>query len=137
MCGKGLVGRSAHRNGHRHKYYSCSSRANHRGCKLPFIRADIVEVLVLEEIQAIFRKPVLLQRIWDLVNKQLQADRPSILTELDKVREDIIKAKFGLERYFGAYESGVINDETIQARVAELNLRVQQLEDEKVILRIN
>jgi len=104
---------------------------------LPFIRADIVEVLVLEEIQAIFRKPVLLQRIWDLVNKQLQADRPSILTELDKVREDIIKAKFGLERYFGAYESGVINDETIQARVAELNLRVQQLEDEKVILRIN
>jgi hypothetical protein len=84
-CGKGLVGRAAHRNGHRHKYYSCSNRSYHRGCDLPFIRADIVEVLVIKEIQNIFRQPELLEKVWQMVNQRLKVEWPEKEKELSKI----------------------------------------------------
>lgn len=64
----------------------------------------------------------------------MQADRPTVSSELNKISLDVVKTKSAIERYFGAFESGTLQDESIQNRVTELNLRVQQLEDERVNL---
>jgi len=133
-CGKGLVGRAAHRNGHRHKYYSCANRTYHRGCKLPFIRADIVEVLTIKEIQSIFRQPELLEKVWQLVNTKLQEERRQKQNEICKVAEDIVKTKSALERYFVEFEAGSIEQDVLRDRVTGLNLRIQQLQEEKAKL---
>ena len=133
-CGKGLVGRAANRNGHRHKYYACSNRSYHRGCDLPFIRADIVEVLTIKEIKAIFLKPELLERVWQLVDQQLREQCPDKSKELRKIMIDIEKTKTALDRYFEAFETGTLKGDVLSEKIEKLNLRLQQLEEEKVNL---
>ncbi len=133
-CGKGLVGRAAHRNGHRHKYYACPTRSYHRGCDLPFIRADIVEVLAVKEIQSIFRNPELLEKVREMVNEGLAEERPDKTRELEKVNQDIERTKSALDRYFAAFEAGTLKPEVLNDKIEEFSLRLQQLEEEKSTL---
>lgn len=133
-CGKGLVGRSAHRNGHRHRYYSCANRSYHKGCDLPFIRADIVEELAMKELNVIFKNPELLEKIWKKVDEQLALKLPDKDKELEKIKSDIDNTKSALDRYFGAFEAGTLKAETLRDKMEELDLKLQQLEEEKTNL---
>lgn len=133
-CGKGLVGRSAQRNGHRHRYYACANRSYHRGCDLPYIRADIVEELAMKELKVIFKNPELLQKIWEKVEKQLALKLPDKDKELEKINTDIDNTKSALDRYFVAFETGTLKAETLRDKMEELDLKLQQLEEEKVNL---
>ena len=130
-CGKGLVGRAANRNGHRHKYYSCSNRTYHKSCDLPNIRADIVEVLTVKEIRSIFLNSELLERVWLKVNEQLKSQVPDKQQEIEKIESDLVKTKSALDKYFEAFESGALKPTLFGDKVEELNLRLQQLEEEK------
>ncbi len=123
--------RAAHRNGHRHRYYACANRSYHRGCDLPFIRADLVEPPAVKEIESIFSRPEPLQRVQDMVAAQFQAERPEIRRELQKVEEDIAQTRNALDRYFAAFESGALKPEVLAEKIDEVNLRLQQLEEEK------
>ena len=131
-CGKGLVGTAAHRNGNRLKYYSCSNRTYQKGCDLPYIRADIVEVLTMKEIQTIFRNPELLDKIYNLVKTELAKRQPDKLKELRKIESDIEKTKGILNRYYDAFESGEMPVKSCSERITELENRIEQLTDEKV-----
>ena len=133
-CGKGLVGRSAHRNGHRHRYYACANRSYHKGCDLPFIRADVVEELTMKELQAIFKNPKLLEKIWKYVDGQLAVKLPDKDKEVEKIQADIESTKSALDRYFEAFEAGTLKAEVLRDKMEELNLKLQQLEEEKVNL---
>lgn len=133
-CGKGLVGRAAHRNGHRHRYYACANRSYHKGCDLPFIRADSVETLLTEDLKSIFDNRDLLKSIWSRVAEQLQDRIPNKDQELEKIQADIESTKSALDRYFEAFETGTLKAELLRDKMEELNLKLQQLEDQKVNL---
>jgi site-specific DNA recombinase len=133
-CGKGLVGRSAHRNGHRHRYYACANRSYHKGCDLPFIRADVVEELTMKELKSIFKNPELLDKIWKYVDAQLAEKLPDKDKEVKKIQADIESTKSALDRYFGAFEAGTLKAEVLRDKMEELNLKLQQLDEEKVNL---
>ena len=133
-CGKGLVGRSAHRNGHRHRYYACANRSYHKGCDLPFIRADSVETLLTKDLKSIFDNHELLENIWNRVAGQLKDRLPNKDQELEKIHADIESTKSALDRYFEAFETGALKAEVLRDKMEALNLKLQQLEDQKVNL---
>ena len=133
-CGKGLVGRSAHRNGHRHRYYACANRSYHKGCDLPFIRADLVETLLTKDLNSIFDNHELLDNIWNRVSEQLKDRIPNKDQEFEKIQGDIESTKSALDRYFEAFESGTLKAELLRDKMEELNLKLQQLEEQKANL---
>ena len=133
-CGKGLVGRSAHRNGHRHRYYACANRSYHKGCDLPFIRADVAEELTIKDLQAIFNNQQLLEKIWKRVDEQLKDRLPDKDKEMAKIQVEIESTKSALDRYFEAFETGTLNAEILRDKMEELNLKLQQLEEGKINL---
>jgi len=133
-CGKGLVGISAHRNGHRHRYYACANRSYHKGCDLPFIRADVAEELIRKDLSAIFNNHQLLENIWKHIDGQLKERLPDKDKEMDRIQTEIESTKSALDRYFEAFESGTLKAEILRDKMEELNLKLQQLEEQKVNL---
>jgi site-specific DNA recombinase len=130
-CKGHMVGVSTHKKDRRFPYYLCSKRWNTKDCDQDYVRADLLESAIVQDIKAMFRDEQFMARIWEEANKQLCAEKPSLEKEIEKVQTEIAKAQATIDRYFAAFEAQTMRPEACTQKVDDLNARIAELEDER------
>jgi hypothetical protein len=125
MCGKRVT------RAKKYPYYICTKRLTTHECEQDYLRADLLEAAVVQDIKAMFRDEPFMARIWEEANRRLAAEKPSLEKEIEKVEALIAKARSSLDRYFEAFEAGALKPEICRQKVDDLNARVKELEAEK------
>lgn len=95
-CGAAMIGKkSPNRQGGFYQYYVCGNRHQTRTCNAAFIRADKLEKLACDEINAAFFKGDgardMAQKAYDLIQKQGVPDTASIDKQINELSRQINK----------------------------------------------
>jgi site-specific DNA recombinase len=133
-CKGHMVGISTRKNGRKIPYYVCTKRLAAHDCDQDYVRADILETAIVEDIKEMFRDEQFMARIWDEANKRLASEKPDIDKEIGKVETQMAKTRASLERYFKAFEAGTMKPELCNEKVEDLNARIDELEAERKAL---
>ncbi len=111
--------------------YVCSKRSNYRECDQDFLRADLLEKAIVEDVKSIFRNEQFMARLWEEANKRLTAEKPDLEKEIARTDAQLAKTRGAIERYFEAFEAGTLKAELCNEKIAGLRARVQEMEVEK------
>ena len=130
-CKSAMVGMSTEKRGKKFPYYVCTTRKNVQDCDQDYVRADLLEKVIIQDIKEMFRDERLMLRIWEEVNRRLSAERPDVDKELGRAETEIGKVRTRLDRYFSAFEEGTMKPELCNEKVGELQGRLGELEAEK------
>ena len=130
-CKSHVVGVSTHKKNRKFPYYVCTKRWNIRDCGQDYIRADLLEAAILQDIKAMFRDESFMARIWAEANRRLSAEKPDVDKEIGKVETQTVKTQAALDRYFKAFEAGTLQAEICNEKVRDLRARLEELEAEK------
>ncbi len=133
-CKSHMVGVSTHKKDRKYSYYLCSKRWNIKDCDQDYVRADLLENAILQDIKGMFRDEQFMARVWEEANRRLCAEKPSVDREIASVKTHIAKARATIDRYFEAFEAETMKPEVCTQKVDDLNARIEQLEDEKMDL---
>jgi site-specific DNA recombinase len=133
-CNGHMVGVSTHKKDRVYPYYLCNKRWNTKECDQDYVRADLLEDAILQDIRAMFLDEQFMARVWEEANRRLSAEKPSVDREIESVDAQITKARSTIDRYFEAFEAETMRPEVCMAKVDDLNARIEQLEDEKRVL---
>ena len=126
-----MVGVSTHKKDRKFPYYLCSKRWNIRDCDQDYIRGDLMEAAIIQDIKTMFRNEQFMARVWAEANKRLNAEKPDVEKEIGKVEAQIDKAQAAVDRYFKAFEAGTLKAELCNEKVEDLHARLKELETEK------
>jgi len=130
-CKSHMFGASGCKKGHAIPYYVCSKRFNQHECEQDYVRAELLESAVIEDVKAMFRDEQFMARIWAEANRRLSAEKPDVEKEIGKVETQMIKTRATIERYFKAFEAKTMKPELCTQRVQDLNARLEELQAEK------
>jgi len=126
-----MVGVSTHKKDRKYPYYLCSKRWNIKDCDQDYVRADLLETAIIEDVKGMFRDEQFMGRLWEEANRLLCAEKPSLEREIETVDAQIAKARATIDRYFEAFEAETMKPEVCMEKVDDLRARIEQLEDEK------
>ena len=112
-------------------YYVCSKRFNDHDCEQDYLRAELLEAAVIEDIKAMFLDEQFMARIWAEANRRLGTEKPLLEKEIGKIEAQAAKTQAAMDRYFGAFEAGTLTPELCDEKVRDLCARLQELEAEK------
>jgi hypothetical protein len=111
----------------KYKYYACSRRVTYKDCKTEYIRADILENSVIEELRAIAEdKPRLHNIINKLKNENAKA-LPSLKLEKKRIDQEIAefrKEKTGLLKWMSRKEAKPYTLNALNERFEKLELEI-------------
>ena len=130
-CGSHMFGGGGKKNGRYIPYYMCSKRYTQHECDQNYIRADILEESIIEDVKDIFRDEQLIARIWKKANEMLEAEKPDIEKEIAALEDRVLKAQARIDKYFEAFEEGKLKPEVCNEKVEDLNVQIKELESEK------
>jgi site-specific DNA recombinase len=130
-CNSHMFGGGGYKKGVHVPYYVCSKRYNDHDCEQDYVRADLLESAIIEDIKAMFRDEQFMARVWAEANKRLCAEKPNLEKEIAKVEAEAAKAQAALDRYFEAFEAGTLQAELCNGKVRDLRARLEELETEK------
>jgi len=130
-CKSHMFGGGGYKKGVQVPYYVCSKRFNDHDCEQEYIRAELLESAVLEDVKAMFRDESFMARIWAEANRRLSAEKPDVEQEIGKVETQMAKIRATIERYFKAFEAKTMKPEICTQRVQDLNAQMEQLEAER------
>jgi site-specific DNA recombinase len=130
-CGSHMFGGGGCRRGVAVHYYVCSKRFNHHECKQDYVRSDILDGAIVEDLKAMFRDEQFMARVWEEANRQLTAERPAIEKEIDANLGEAAKAQAAIDRYFEAFEAGKLEPDLCNEKVRDLKERVAALEAQR------
>lgn len=130
-CKGHMVGISARSRGRKFPYYVCTKRWNAHECDQDYLRADILETAVVQDIKTMFRDEQFMARIWEEANRRLSAEKPDIDKEIGKVETRMAKTRASLDRYFEAFEAGTMKPGLCNEKIEDLNARIAELEEER------
>ena len=130
-CASHLVGVSTHKGERKFPYYICSKRWNIKDCDLDYVRADLLEAAITQDIKAMFRDEQFMARVWAEANQRLCAEKPSLEKEIGRVEAQVAKTQAAMDRYFEAFEAGNLKPELCSEKVRDLRARLEELEAEK------
>lgn len=133
-CAKHMVGVSTTRNDRKFPYYVCNTRWKTHDCKQDYIRADLLEEAVMQDVREMFLDEQFMARVWEEANRRLGAEKPDVEKEIAKVDSQIAKTRTTTDRYFKAFESGAMKPELCSEKIEDLNMRLAELEAEKADL---
>ena len=134
-CRSRMVGVSANVRGQKHSYYACRKRLETKECEQDYVRAEWLEQQILADIQKVFRDEALLEEVWQSAQQQLAASAPDIDAQIQAVDQQRTQTQAALDRYFRAFETGVMTPAACQQRVEELTTQARQLDDERAALQ--
>lgn len=134
-CRSGMVGVSGNKKGQKHSYYACTKRLESKECDQDYVRTDLIEPLILDEIQKVFRDEALLEEVWQSAQAQLAASAPQLEAEIKQMDRQRAKAQGALDRYFAAFEAGTMAPADCSLRVAELTAQMKQFDEQLASLR--
>jgi site-specific DNA recombinase len=130
-CKSPMFGGGGKKNGVYIPYYVCAKRVNARECDQDYVRAELLEASIVEDVKSIFRDQDLMARIWDEANKRLGAERPNIEAEIGRVETQATKAQGAIDRYFRAFEAGTLDASLCNEKVKDLRARLAEMEVQK------
>ena len=129
-CGSHMFGGGGYKNGVHVPYYVCSKRFNDHDCEQDYVRAELLESAVTEDIKTMFRDEQFMARVLAEANRQLGAEKPNLEKEISKVDAEIAKTRAAIDRYFAAFEAGSLAPEICNEKVMDLRARQEELESE-------
>ncbi len=112
-------------------YYLCRKRWSTHDCEQDYVRADLLEGAVIEDIKTMFRDEQFMARVWEEANRRLSAEKPDVEKEIGKVEAQLAQTRARIERYFEAFEAGTMKPELCSEKVQDLNARLEELEAER------
>jgi site-specific DNA recombinase len=130
-CKGPMVGSGGYKNGVYVPYYVCSKRINHHECEQDYVRADLLESAIIEDVKTMFRDEQFMARIWEEANKRLGAEKPKIEEEIGKVEAQAAKTQAAIDRYFRAFEAETLEASLCNEKVKDLRTQISALEAEK------
>ncbi|MEP7029211.1 MAG: recombinase family protein, partial [Candidatus Eisenbacteria bacterium] len=133
-CGRGMVGVSGLKNGKRTAYYACNGRLTKSGCRMDYIRADLLEGQIIAGFQDLFRTREMVERVWREAQRLIEKERPEIEAEAGKVERDVARAEEQLDKYFLAFEDGTMKPGDCAPRVEGLKRQIEALTERRAVL---
>jgi site-specific DNA recombinase len=130
-CNSHMFGGGSQKKGVYIPYYVCSKRFNDHDCQQDYVRADLLETAITEDIKTMYRDEQFMARLWTEANKRLGAEKPNLEKEIEKVEGEAAKTQATLDRYFEAFEAGTLKAELCNEKVGDLRVRLEKLEKEK------
>lgn len=130
-CKSHMFGGGGYKNGVHVPYYVCSKRFNDHDCEQDYLRAELLETAIIEDIKGMFRDEQFMARVCAEANKRLGAEKPALEREIAKVEAQGTRAQATLARYFEAFEAGTLKAELCNEKVRDLRARMEELEAEK------
>lgn len=130
-CQAHMVGVSTHKKNRKFPYYLCNKRWSTHDCTQDYVRADLLEAAILQDVKAMFRDEQFMARVWEEANRRLGAEKPDVEKEIAKVDAQMAEAHARVDRYFHAFETGAMKPEVCGEKVKDLNSRLAELEIEK------
>ena len=130
-CKSHMVGVSTHKKERRFPYYICSKRWNIKDCDQDYVRGDLLEAAIMQDIKTMFQDEAFIARIWDEANRRLSAEKPDVDKEIGKVETQAAKTQARIDRYFEAFEAGTLKPELCNEKIQDLNARLEELDAEQ------
>jgi site-specific DNA recombinase len=130
LVSPGLDG-GGQKNGRYIPYYVCSKRLNDHDCYQEYVRTELLESAIVEDIKAMFRNEAFMARVWEEANRWLGAEKPNIAKEIARIETEVAKVRGSLDRYFEAFEAGTLKAELCNQKVQDLHDWLEQLDTEK------
>ncbi len=135
-CGRHYIGAAAHGHGGRYRYYVCQSRDKRGsyGCDGQRLPADALERGLIASLIETFTSTDLMDRAVHLAAEASREAQVSAAQRLAGVNREISKTKESLDRYFAAFESGRMSEETAAPRIEALSANLRELGQTRVEL---
>jgi len=130
-CKSHMVGVSTRKNGRKFPYYLCNKRWATRSCDQDYVRADILEAAIIQDIKTMFRDELFIVRVWEEANKQLGAEKPDLEKEITRIDGLMVKTRAKIDRYFEAFENGTMKPDMCSEKVKDRNATLEALSAEK------
>lgn len=130
-CKSRMFGGGGHKGGRYVPYYVCSKRFNQHECNQDYVRAELLESAIVQDVKAMFRDQDFMTRVWAEANRRLGAEKPDMEKEIARVDTEAAKVRASSERYFEAFEAGTLKAELCNRKVQDLHDRLKQLDAEK------
>jgi site-specific DNA recombinase len=130
-CKRAYIGMSARGNGGFYHYYACSGRQKlgSRACDGERLNRDKLETAVLDQLARLYRDGELIAAALQTAHRKSIADRPAIEEQRRTLSEEIRRGERALDRYYQAFENGELDAGRFQARLTELEGRLESLHE--------
>jgi site-specific DNA recombinase len=126
-CGGPMVGVSGFKDGRKVPYYACTKRMRTKDCDQAYVRADVLENGIIEDIKAMLRNEQFLEQVWTEANRLLSQEKPEIEKELAVVEAQSVVARQRRDKYFAAFETGQLSPKACDEKLAEINAQLDAL----------
>jgi site-specific DNA recombinase len=132
-CRKGYVGTAAHGRKSRYRYYVCSTRYRYGtqvcdGTRLPM---EALEDAVVEQMAEVFADTALVGEALALSRAEEVGASEEAGRRLASIQHLLAGARRSLDRYFGAFEQGIMSAADCKERIELLRDRIEALEAEE------
>jgi len=135
-CWKAYVGTAAHGRRNRYRYYICSTRYRYGtgvcdGDRLPM---EALEDAVVEQMAEVFGDTALVGEALAVSKAEEAGASEESARRLASIQQQLAGARRSLDRYFGAFEQGIMSAADCQQRVDRLRDRIEALETEQRVI---
>jgi site-specific DNA recombinase len=130
-CGSHMFGGGGSPRGTKISYYVCGKRFNYHECDQDYVRADLLEAAITQDIKTMFRDEQFMARVWEEANKRLSAERPNVDKEIDANFAEAAKVQAATDRYFKAFEAGKLEPDICNEKVQDLRARLAELKGQR------
>jgi exonuclease VII small subunit len=132
-CRKSYVGTAAHGRKSRYRYHICSTRYRYGtnvcdGDRLPM---QALEDAVVEQMAEVFADTALVGQALALSRAEEAGAFEESAQRLASMQQQLAGARRSLDRYFGAFEQGIMSAADCQERIERLRDRIEALEAEE------
>jgi site-specific DNA recombinase len=132
-CRKAYVGTAAHGRKNRYRYYICSTRYRYGtnvcdGDRLPM---EALEDAVVEQMAEVFGDTALVGQALALSRAEEAGASEESARRLTSIQQQLAGNRRSLDRYFGAFEQGIMSAADCQERIERLRDRIEALEAEE------
>jgi site-specific DNA recombinase len=132
-CQNAYVGTAAHGRKNRYRYYVCSTRYRYGtevcdGDRLPM---EALEEAVVEQMAGVFSDSALVGDTLALSRAEEARASEKTAQRLASIQQQLAAARRSLDRYFGAFEQGILSAADCRERVDRLRERIEALEAEE------
>ena len=132
-CRRAYVGTAAHGRNTRYRYYVCSTRYRYGtttcdGDRLPM---EALEGAVVEQMAEVFGDTALVGKAIAVSRAEEAGASDEVARRLASIRQQLAGARRSLDRYFAAFEGGIMSAADCRERVDRLRERIEALEAEE------
>lgn len=129
VCGRAVVGVSAHGSKNKYRYYICAGR-NEKGtisCASKRVSADAVEQIVRDQIVRLYAKYDLFEQAALRAIERRDTARPALEAEIAALRAELGNTDLAVNRYFTAFEQGTMPEALCSDRIRELHSKAESV----------